>query len=387
MDNSIIDQIDNDEIDITNYVIDDEINITNDIIDDDQTDNVDDITNDVIDDDEVSEYDSNNSDEYNEDIDYNNQESIVKCLACNKQKYFSEMAFSEIIQIYDTIKKYDTYCIECDKTVMKKCAEAPNGCGKMKPLRDFDKANDKFGRSPYCKECRMKLRRSTKNKRPPKGTIVYCPKCKQNYDESKFHADSYAKNGLQTNCALCKQKSNATKSSTLYGFLKNIWKDIRSNAHKRNINVDITLQDIIDCYKKQNGLCMLTGIKMTYKYDIRTENSSWNKNPYNISVDRIDSNKGYELNNIHCVCSSVNRFKMANSVDRYINIMMKIGMNKASTCPIDMRNDLVKALIDYNNNEITDIINKYDSETDSNIITKTILKMGKKRKTIEKIEV
>jgi hypothetical protein len=60
--------------------------------------------------------------------------------------------------------------------------------------------------------------------------------------------------------------------------------------------------DVLNLYHKQNGLCALSNEKMTFiqkKGKIST----------NMSIDRIDSSKGYDITNIRLVCYIVNVMK------------------------------------------------------------------------------
>jgi hypothetical protein len=52
-------------------------------------------------------------------------------------------------------------------------------------------------------------------------------------------------------------------------------------------------------WEKQKGLCALTGIPMTYKFYEGRVNT-------NLSVDRIDSAKGYSKDNVQLVCMAAN---------------------------------------------------------------------------------
>ena len=61
----------------------------------------------------------------------------------------------------------------------------------------------------------------------------------------------------------------------------------------------ITVNDVIDLYHRQKGKCALLKIPMTCEL----------KNPRTISIDRIDSSKGYLIDNIQLVCNCMNLAK------------------------------------------------------------------------------
>ena len=61
--------------------------------------------------------------------------------------------------------------------------------------------------------------------------------------------------------------------------------------------------------EKQNGRCIITGLLMTNICYQNSVNDRHKINKWNISVDRIDSNKGYTIDNIQLICNVVNRMK------------------------------------------------------------------------------
>ena len=77
------------------------------------------------------------------------------------------------------------------------------------------------------------------------------------------------------------------------------------NCKKRFKECTITLEDIHNQWKKQNGVCPYSGIKL--------ELITYTKNKHNIifnaSLDRIDSSKGYVPDNIQFVSTAINYMK------------------------------------------------------------------------------
>ena len=194
-----------------------------------------------------------------------------------------------------------------------------NGCDKTLPLTEFHKNGTT--RHPLCKTCRSEERRNTKN--PRKEGTKYCPGCKETHHTSDFNSDKSAPDGLQNYCRKQRHLQQKKYLNTFDGFLQNLFNDLRHNAKKRNILVEITLDDIKELYKKQDGKCALSGRTMTYESKEREDKQHIiNKN--NISVDRIDSKKGYIKDNIQLVCAIVNRMKMLMTDDELKTIAEKV---------------------------------------------------------------
>jgi hypothetical protein len=86
-------------------------------------------------------------------------------------------------------------------------------------------------------------------------------------------------------------------SGTLFGKAK-------QSAKKRNMDFDLTIVDLDNLHKKQNGKCALTG-------EILEFGTNFSKRAIDItaSLDRIDSSKGYTVDNIQWVHKDLNMMK------------------------------------------------------------------------------
>ena len=71
-------------------------------------------------------------------------------------------------------------------------------------------------------------------------------------------------------------------------------------AKRRYKEVNIGLQDLKDIWEQQSGRCPLTGKQLSLKH---------NNSPYQASLDRIDSNKGYVKGNIRYIALIANYCK------------------------------------------------------------------------------
>lgn len=97
-------------------------------------------------------------------------------------------------------------------------------------------------------------------------------------------------------------------------FSKTFWSRIKTRALKYNREFTISLQDLDNQLEKQNYQCRFTG-----------EHLWFNKNQTNISVDRIDSNKGYTPDNIQLVLKNINKLKGIYQDEDFINICYRIS--------------------------------------------------------------
>ena len=173
----------------------------------------------------------------------------------------------------------------------------------------FNRYRDKNGKEhlrDVCRECAYK----EKLQEEWKGDLLKCHYCGQykTIDQFDINNEKRLRNGRDNRCKKCKSdlsklnKLNYSNEQKLHHILLSRLLGAKQRATKKNIEFDITLEDLVDIYNKQKGLCAITGLKMTH--DVL------NGRTYtNMSLDRIDSQKGYIKDNIQLVCMVVNQMK------------------------------------------------------------------------------
>lgn len=95
------------------------------------------------------------------------------------------------------------------------------------------------------------------------------------------------------------------------------------NARNRFKKSNLTLKDLSDLWNVQNGICPYSGIQL-----LLSSHGNIIKNPiYAASLDRIDSNKGYEVGNVQWVSRSINYMKNNMTHDQTIELCKLIAKN------------------------------------------------------------
>lgn len=134
----------------------------------------------------------------------------------------------------------------------------------------------------------------------------------------------------------------------------------------------LTIEQLLELYKKQKGQCSISGVELSL-----LKNSN-----YIVSIDRINSNKGYTIDNIHLVTKIVNQAK--NNLDLntfhkmicdiYNNINNKISINNIKynddNIIINKLNVEIKYLLKENNRlkqKITELNKKKQLKTTNNV--------------------
>lgn len=93
-------------------------------------------------------------------------------------------------------------------------------------------------------------------------------------------------------------------------IFKYYFTNLKKGAIRRNLEIEITMNDIYNKYIEQNKKCALSGL------DIYFKPNETSKEENTASVDRIDSSKGYLINNIQIVHKDINKIKQ-NFTDDY----------------------------------------------------------------------
>ena len=126
-------------------------------------------------------------------------------------------------------------------------------------------------------------------------------------------------------CRKCGRKNNYPDKRKNRGFfdkngMHRVWlTSIKDNLVRgsKTIECSITLDDLYKALKKQNFKCSYTGIDLKVINTLKSES--------NASVDRIDSDKGYEVGNIQWVYKPINIMKNGLSDSDFRNLCYKVS--------------------------------------------------------------
>jgi len=133
----------------------------------------------------------------------------------------------------------------------------------------------------------------------------WCPACKSVYDaqyrkENKKKLAQLNKNWYDNNSQHCKKVRDDYYNSD-HGRITCLILAAKRRANKKQIEFDLSEQFITELLRKQNNKCAITQIE----FDTLKEYSNRTR-PFAISIDRIDSLKGYTGDNVRLVCVAVN---------------------------------------------------------------------------------
>ena len=104
-------------------------------------------------------------------------------------------------------------------------------------------------------------------------------------------------------------------------------------AKNRGLSFNISIQDMWNLFLRQNHKCALSGIELTFDPNVK-----WTDKKITASLDRIDSSRGYELDNIQWIHQDLQRIKMNMEQVEFLDWCKKVA-------------DYQNGLVNYNNDE------------------------------------
>lgn len=198
-------------------------------------------------------------------------------------------------------------------------------CGKELPLkREFFKRSDDYTFHEICRECEEK----NNKEKEWNGELLKCHKCGKFLPITEFgKSDHYPyRDYHDARCRVCRTKrANEIKEEfsdeeALRKLLQSRFLGARDRSKRQNLDFDITKEFLNELWVKQEGKCALSGIPMTYKH-------CNGRIPTNISIDQINSKKGYTKDNIQLVCMAVNQMKSDLDINELYNFCTAILEN------------------------------------------------------------
>lgn len=174
----------------------------------------------------------------------------------------------------------------------------------------------KYNRHPVCKSCRKLKYLNKKNNTTIKTNDelldeLTCNLCGILKPVSEFYKNNANSSKCQNFCKVCNKKKIVDSMSKIDNFIKIILKKFTNKNKNKKINLDIEI--IKTLLTEQEGLCAITGHKMTNIVDIKQRTD----NIWNIAI--MAKNNDFDLidkDNILLVCNLVYSTKKMYKLDQ-----------------------------------------------------------------------
>ena len=193
-------------------------------------------------------------------------------------------------------------------------------CKQEKDLDSFHKLKTGInGRHSHCKECRSNYHKNIKYEKPIKGKIK-CTTCHKFKDTFLFYKNRSLSSGLQPSCISCHKEKIYESQSKFDNYINRLLTDFKKN----NKDTDITYNDIIDIYNKQEQKCALTNELLTYYMGPNLTQNNYEKK-FNITIDKIDEEIDYYRNNIRLIGKSIYKMKSHLSHQEFLHLCQLVS--------------------------------------------------------------
>lgn len=131
-------------------------------------------------------------------------------------------------------------------------------------------------------------------------------------------SSSKLRSKLTISCG-CESKNKQGIKNFRYNGYKEItgsmWSHWKRGAKDRNLSFNLTKEDIWELYLKQDKKCALSGLNIFF---LTKKSPDWKTNNAKVSIDRINSSKGYYLENVQLVHKQINYMKQSMSDEEFI---------------------------------------------------------------------
>lgn len=159
------------------------------------------------------------------------------------------------------------------------------------------------------------------SKRPDGRWEKPCPSCgvMQDYLRHNYAVESLR---LGKVCKACSNRETENSHRGFVGPIRASWiNKVRVSAETRGLTWSLDDDFLVALYERQGGRCALTGWEIGWA-DVGQVHTA--------SLDRIDSDRGYEPGNVQFVHADVNMMKQAFPLDRFLEVCRAVTRSSGS---------------------------------------------------------
>lgn len=128
-----------------------------------------------------------------------------------------------------------------------------------------------------------------------------------------------------------KDKWDAVRSNAIGDLSGTFFSHIKQAAKTRKKEFSITMEQLWELFVAQDNKCAMTGLDIQLSLDRKKSDPDFSK--ITASLDRIDSSKGYTVDNIQWVHKDINRMKWSLSKDDFIYLCNLVSNKHGNTEP------------------------------------------------------
>jgi len=143
--------------------------------------------------------------------------------------------------------------------------------------------------------------------------VRHCPKCSKEITHLRRNYCIGAHN-IEQPCKQCSNKNN--HPSGMVGAVRLAWFEaFAKNAVVRGYSWNLTPEELNEMYDEQDGLCALSGLSIGWS------KSGWE---HSASIDRLDNDAGYFVDNVQLVHKKINMMRGSLAVDEFLELCASV---------------------------------------------------------------
>lgn len=123
-----------------------------------------------------------------------------------------------------------------------------------------------------------------------------------------------------------------------------VYQQYKRNAKSRNMPFDLTKEQLKELIRQDCYYCGNPPLNMVRTFNGRNGNNIHEPVPYN-GIDRVDSSKGYNLDNCVTCCYLCNFAKQDRTVEQFLNWVKRIYINQYKKVTDKTPGELIDSLI------------------------------------------
>ena len=190
-------------------------------------------------------------------------------------------------------------------TLLEEESKSCSSCMEDKLLSEFYYREDRGGYVSKCKSCISDSYAARYIKDPSvRAAKSRYAKGYYNKNKERLYANAKKRRGKVLKSKICSLLSNS--------------------RHNKKWDYDLSLEFAMELYDKQEGKCALSGESLELTGDRYLSNM--------ISIDRIDSSRGYLEDNVQFVCVKYNMMKAHASMEDFVEMCNRIV--EYNSCPV-----------------------------------------------------
>lgn len=179
----------------------------------------------------------------------------------------------------------------------------PAAAGGVTPVVETKRRRRNRGKGGNREETSQGKTRPERFPRVPDTTVVQCQQCEMYLTAASFASDAYAEDGLKTICRYCNRNGDSpTLAPSLDRFAAVTVDLLAKRALRQKVECTLTAEDLLYLLNDQENKCAVTGFFMT---TVPKQASMSNFVARNLTVERLNENYGYSVDNVHLVCAMV----------------------------------------------------------------------------------